>query len=106
VIIRKTTEKVVYSFGKRVEKTEKTAQPKPALLALPAPNDVKPAKAFDFERMKNLSKPRERTDDPNIKPEPKPPKKKRISRKQMLDRALRVKQRQEKAMTQIEKKKE
>ena len=69
-------------------------------------NDVKPAKAFDFERMKNLSKPRERTDDPNIKPEPKPPKKKRISRKQMLDRALRVKQRQEKAMTRIEKKKE
>lgn len=75
------------------------------MLALPAPTDAKP-KVFDPTRLADLSKPRQKAEDPNFKYPNQVPKKKKISRKQMLDQAKRVKIRQQKAIAIIEKKKQ
>jgi hypothetical protein len=57
----------------------------PQILALPAPLvDSKP-KFFDPSRLEDLSKPRTKIEDPSVKQAQTAPKKKRISRKQMLE---------------------
>lgn len=66
--------------------------------------DYKPAlppRPINVERMNNLSKPRPKADDPELRPEPKHKKASRMTRKQLQERANRVKIRQEQAMQAI-----
>ena len=59
---------------------------------------------FDPERLAQLSKPKPKKDDPIFKsPRAEPKKDKKISRKQIVEQAQRVKQRQERAMNKKKK---
>ena len=65
------------------------------MLALPAPvEENKISKAYDPSRLADLSKPRPRPEDPFVKTPRAPEKRKKQSRRMLLDQAKRVKLRQ------------